>query len=118
MDSFNMNTFFGGISFDVSRLKDLSNCKKTQNLKPFYNKSIHHSQYLNGKWVRQGAICATLCASTAHHRLKTHETQSIKHVQRFRLVWLGVLQTSKAAFTFPLRVMTCSVSITQSQNTK
>ena len=41
--------------------------------------------------MRQGAICATLCDSTAHNHRKTHEAQSIKHVQRFRLVWVCVL---------------------------
>ena len=45
--------------------------------------------------MRQGAICATLCDSNAHHHLKTHEALSIKHMQRFRLMWVGLLHRLK-----------------------
>ena len=120
MDSFNMNTFFGGISFDISRLKDLSNCKKHKIWNHFIiNQSITHNIWMGNEcdkvlYVLLFVLQLLITDSPSKNPWNTeHQTRAALQTRVTRCA-----ATSKAAFTFPLRVMTCSVSITQSQNTK
>ena len=65
------------------------------------NQSINPSRTISdGKWVRQGAICATLSDSTAHHRLKNpmhHRASNTCSVFQTHVSMCAA--SSKSAFT-------------------
>ena len=95
MESFNMNNFLVWVCFNL-RLADKNIYLIFKNHKIWnhfiINQLINPARTIS-EWelsVTRCYLCFSLC-STVHHRLKTHAAQSIKHMQRFRLMWVCVL---------------------------
>ena len=100
MESFIMNTFLVRIFFILADKEIyVANCKNHKIWNHFIINQLINSSRTISEWelsaTIKGAICATLCDPTTHPHVKTHEAQSIKHVQRFRLMWVGVLHRQK-----------------------